>query len=461
MFIGTKAVAYAPFLIGGILLGFAAPLAPHAMAAVTDISPPQNLAKNMGLLTGLGLQFGLLCGCVVALLIIVANQRKQDDDPTITNIDRNFAVLEQSFMWSFIIGLTGLLALFVFFKETLPKDQRSAMDWKSANPLSGMWRVTRTKYFFCCGLLIFVGAFAAAASESMFLNWIVTRFSLYKWKRNENLCPRTLIELNAATSFNISDDDTQGSGFRCCSWDANLHGHAWTPADWGSPGAAFMPAGSASGVLADGVTVGLSGAADRGSLLAPVLLRADGATCMSTPGDYFSCAGFTDARARATAMATAATQDPTSAIFQGAANAYANTPGALTPSDAGYAAALTPYLQGAATAAVPQYILLHFIGHPGLGIAGTKKTFGAENNAGCGDPTVPDDEACPGLGFPICIPDGVDLSRVMVFLLPFLLQSLCSSSPSVSLLRYMLLVGAGTLLRLASARQSCCGSSRA
>eukprot|EP00961_Rhodomonas_salina_P015137 203370-Rhodomonas_salina.1 len=42
------------------------------------------------------------------------------------------------------------------------------------------------------------------------------------------------------------------------------------------------------------------------------------------------------------------------------------------------------------------------------------------NNAGCGDPTLPDAEVCPGLGFPICIPDGVDLVRVMAFLLPYL-----------------------------------------
>ena len=79
MFIGTKASDYAPFLIGGILLGFAAPLFPHSAAAVTDVSPAKDLAKNMGLIMA-SLQIGLLAGSVVALIIIVVNQKSQDDD---------------------------------------------------------------------------------------------------------------------------------------------------------------------------------------------------------------------------------------------------------------------------------------------------------------------------------------------------------------------------------------------
>lgn len=253
MFIGTKAVAYTPFLIGSIILGFAAPLFPHAAAAVTDISTPKDLAKNMGIMQGVGLQLGLLSGSIVAFIIVVVNTAKQDDDPSISNISRNFTVLETSFLVSFIIGLSGAFMLLVFFSETLHKGERVKMDWASANPLSGMFRVTRTKYFFCCGLLVFLGAFAAAASESIFLNWIVTRFSLYKWVRNENLCPKTIGELNVATRFNVSHEDQVGSGFRCCTWDAELHGHEWTPADWGNVGAAYMPPGSASGLLEDGV----------------------------------------------------------------------------------------------------------------------------------------------------------------------------------------------------------------
>ena len=423
MFIGTKAVDYAPFLIGGILLGFSAPLFPHAAAAVTDISPPKDLAKNMGLIQGLGIQLGLLAGSVVALIIIVLNEKSQDDDATISNVDKNFSVLETSFLVSFIIGLSGVAMLFIFFKETLHTDERGEMDWASANPLSGIRRVFRTKYFFCCGLLIFLGAFAAAATESMFLNWIITRFSLYKWKRSETFCPKTLTELNEASAFNESDADTQGSGFRCCSWDATVHQREWTTAEWGSPGAAFMPAGTASGLLADD-TIGLRGAADRGNLLAPVLLRADGASCMATPGEYFSCAGFNEAVVAATAAATAQEADSTSSVFAAAAAAYATAAGAgaLTAADgAAYATALGEHFPAAVAAAVPGLVPLHFIGHPNpaVGIPGTKVTFGDVNNAGCGDPLLPDDEVCPGLGFPICVPDGVDLGKVMMFLLPY------------------------------------------
>ena len=412
MFIGTKAVDYAPFLIGGILLGFAAPLFPHAAAAVTDISPPAALPKNMGLILG-SVQIGLLAGSVVALIIIVVNENSQDNDDSITNVDKNFSVLETSFLVSFIIGLTGVASLLFFFKETLHKDERGKMNWASANPLAGIWRCFRTKYFFCCGLLLFFGAFAAAAAEATFLNWVVTRFSLYKWKRSEMLCPKSITELNEASAFNISEADTQGSGFRCCTWDPAVNGNrSWTTAEWGSSGGTFCEkAGSCdpSGLLAAGVSlasgpVGLGGAADRGSLLAPTLLREDGASCMATPGEYFSCAGFNDAYAAALAVMA----DTSSPLYVGAAGAYAATPGALADSDAGYAAALTELL-----------VLAHFIGQPAMGLPGTKVTWGSQNNAGCGDPSIPDDEACPGLGFPICIPDGVDLPKVMAFLLPY------------------------------------------
>ena len=510
LFFGLKAVEFVPFLIGGIILGMSAPLAPHAIAAVADISPQESLPRNMAIFQGIGLQLGLVCGCVVALTIIVANDNTDTD---ISNVDANFNMLSTSFVISCCIGLTGVLIVFFGLKETLHPDSRSLMNWKTANPLAGIAVIFRTRYLLCMGLMVFLMSFGAAASEATFLNWIVTRFSLYKWKRSDSFCPKTYLDLSTTSTFNVSEADEDGSGFRCCSWDATLHGHEWSTADWGSAGAAFMPAGTAAGPL--------GGAADRGSLLAPTLLREDGVSCMGTPGQYMTCAGFPQAAAAATAEAapgqslfnqayplrlpaSAATCVSTvttdardfyacdavtslgdtnacSAIMQAlaatdaactyapatlegsvyteAAAAYTADGGTLTSANVatcggtatdtaatpncatafgsaadttaascedgctyveGFDEAMAPHITTALTAKITALIKARvpvlFFGFDPSYTSGIK-TFGSK----CGDPALSDAEVCPELGFPICVPDGVALGKVMTFLLPMLL----------------------------------------
>ena len=60
-------------------------------------------------------------------------------------------------------------------------------------------------------------------------------------------------------------------------------------------------------------------AADRGSLLSPLLLTTAGQSCMSVPGDYSTCAGFPEAIAAATAAAVAEGSPPDGPLYLQAA----------------------------------------------------------------------------------------------------------------------------------------------
>ena len=477
LFIGLKTVEYVPFLIGGIMLGISAPLSPHAIAAIADVSSSTDLPKNMSYFQGLGIQLGLLFGSVVALTIIVAHDSTKEEDG-ISNVDANFNMLSTSFIVSIAMGMSGVVIIGLFLRETLHKDERGAMDWKSANPLSGIAVIFKSRYLLCAGILVFVMSFGLAASEATFLNWMVTRFSLYKWKRSETFCPPTYVALTESLKFNVSDADTEASGFRCCSWDADLHGHEWSTADWGSPGAAFMAPGSANGPL--------SGAADRGSFLAPTLVREDGVSCMGTPGDYSTCAGFSEAVTSATAAATAEaapgeplfneayalTAAPSGELFVAAFTAYATGGGTMTGAEVatcggtatdtsatpdcaaafsaaadttdascpagctyveGFAEVITPFITTELTTKITALITAR-VGALVPSHWTEKKMFGSK----CGDPNLTDEEVCPELGFPICVPDGVDLGRVMSFLLPLLLCSGVGQAITMSFLPKML-----------------------
>ena len=400
MFWGATSLEYAPFVIGGIVLGVSAPFMPHGLAAIADISPEKDLGRNIGILQGLGTQLGLLTGAIVALVVIVVKENYGDDN-NIDNVETNFSVVETSFVVSMILGATGIVALTLFFKETLHKDEKQKLNWAEANPLHGLWIVCRTKYMFCAGLLVFLMSFGLAASEATFLNWVVTRFSLYKWARSDTFCPKTLSELMTTLKFNVSDSDVAGSGFRCCSWDATLHGHEWSPADWGSPGATYLPAGSANGPL--------NGAADRGSFLSPTMLKPNGETCMEVPGVYTSCAGWNEAVAAATASGvaiySAEAANQSSAMFIAAYTAAGGN-ATLTAAD------LT-------NVRVPTAVGAYVMANVGAEFAARWTLLGSL----CGDPAKADDEVCPGLGFPACVPDGIHLSKVMQFIVPLFVMS--------------------------------------
>ena len=134
-----------------------------ANAYVADITPPEDRAKRFGLL-GAMFGVGFILGPVVGGLLGSVN-------------------LHLPFFVAGGFALLNLLYGYFVLPESLPKNRRQAFDWRAANPLGAMRRLTQLKgvaplavVVACCGLAQFV----------LYTCWVLSNTFKFGWGPWEN-----------------------------------------------------------------------------------------------------------------------------------------------------------------------------------------------------------------------------------------------------------------------------------
>ena len=118
--------------IGRILTGITSATYATANALIADVSPPEERAQNFGLM---GMAFGL--GFIFG--------------PSIGGFLGQIDIRLPFFVAAGLAGINTLYGFFVL-RETLPKTQRRAFDWKRANPIGMLIQVR--KYPVLIGLIL-------------------------------------------------------------------------------------------------------------------------------------------------------------------------------------------------------------------------------------------------------------------------------------------------------------------
>mmetsp|Transcript_13687 Transcript_13687/g.26481 ORF Transcript_13687/g.26481 Transcript_13687/m.26481 type:complete len:755 (-) Transcript_13687:239-2503(-) len=175
--IGWKVQTIGLFIFGGMILGASSPVTPHGYAYISDISRPDRLATNMGILQGGGYFIGLLSGALVSLAISEATRGKGAEEG-----ESALEPYNKLFYASYATGmgfsmLVAILMLF-FLPESLHKDLRkTTMNWKKANPFGFLTLITRSAYLFCLWMSAAFGWMAVGAGESVTGGWWLRRFT--------------------------------------------------------------------------------------------------------------------------------------------------------------------------------------------------------------------------------------------------------------------------------------------
>ncbi|GBG25474.1 Hypothetical Protein FCC1311_016932 [Hondaea fermentalgiana] len=178
--IGWKVQTTALFILGGMILGAASPVTPHGYAYVSDVSRPDRLATNMGILQGGGYFLGLLTGALISLAISEATRGQANDDDDVPGTAME--PYNKLFNLSYSVGLcfAGLTCalMFFFLPESLHKDERKrSIDWKKANPFGFVPLVARSRYLLCLWISAAFGWMAVGASESVTGGWWLRRYT--------------------------------------------------------------------------------------------------------------------------------------------------------------------------------------------------------------------------------------------------------------------------------------------
>ncbi|GBG25470.1 Hypothetical Protein FCC1311_016892 [Hondaea fermentalgiana] len=175
--LGWNTQTLALFILGGMILGASSPVTPHGIAYVSDVSRPDRLATNMGILQGLGYFLGLLTG---ALLSLAVSEGTTGKDPV-----EGEAALDpynKLFNISYGVGLgfaalTGLIML-VFLPESLAAEERTRhLDWRKANPLGFVSLITQNAYLSCLWVSAIFAWIAVGAGESVTAGWWLRRYT--------------------------------------------------------------------------------------------------------------------------------------------------------------------------------------------------------------------------------------------------------------------------------------------
>jgi len=175
--IGWKVQTLALFILGGIILGASSPVTPHGYAYVSDVSRPDRLATNMGILQGCGYFLGLLSGALLSLAISEATRGKGTSEG-----ESAMEPYNKLFNISYAVGLcfagsVCILMLF-FLPESLHEEERiKDIDWKRANPFGFLRLVTRTKYLGILWISTAFGWMAVGAGEAVTAGWWLRRYT--------------------------------------------------------------------------------------------------------------------------------------------------------------------------------------------------------------------------------------------------------------------------------------------
>jgi DHA1 family tetracycline resistance protein-like MFS transporter len=134
-----------------------------ASAYVADITPPEQRAKRFGML-GAMFGVGFILGPVIGGLLGAIN-------------------LRLPFYAAGSLALLNLLYGYFVLPESLPQSRRHAFEWKAANPLSALRRLTQLKdvaplavVVACCGLAQFV----------LYTCWVLYTTFKFGWGPQEN-----------------------------------------------------------------------------------------------------------------------------------------------------------------------------------------------------------------------------------------------------------------------------------
>ena len=134
-----------------------------ANAYVADITPPEQRAKRFGLL-GAMFGVGFILGPVLGGLL--------------GGID-----LRLPFFVAGALALANLLYGYFVLPESLPPEQRRAVDWRHANPLGSLRALTRLEGV---GLLVAVIACAGLAQFVLYTVWVLYTTFKFGWGPSEN-----------------------------------------------------------------------------------------------------------------------------------------------------------------------------------------------------------------------------------------------------------------------------------
>ena len=146
-------------VVGGAMQANAA----VANAYVADITPPDQRAKRFGLLGamfGIGFILGPVLGGILG------------------GID-----LQLPFFVAGGLALINLAYGYFVLPESLPAEQRRAVNWRRANPLSSLKRLAELKGV---GLLVGVVACAGLAQFTLYTTWVLYTTFKFHWGPTEN-----------------------------------------------------------------------------------------------------------------------------------------------------------------------------------------------------------------------------------------------------------------------------------
>jgi len=174
--IGWVTQSLALFILGAIILGASSPITPHGVAYISDISPPDRLARNLGILQGGGYFAGLMFGAIVGLTvsILALGVEEETGSAGIEAYDRFFY---GSYGSGLVLSMSSAITMMLFLPEPLHKEERTtSIDIKKANPLGFAVMVSRNPYIFSVWLCAFVAWTAVGAGESVTGGWWLRRY---------------------------------------------------------------------------------------------------------------------------------------------------------------------------------------------------------------------------------------------------------------------------------------------
>lgn len=175
--IGWNTQTLGLFIFGGMCLGASSPVTPHGIAYISDVSRPDRLPTNMGILQGFGYFLGLLTGALISLAISQATTGK--------DLEEGEAAIEpynQLFNISYGVGLgfSSLVAILMLFflPESLHRDERTRIiDWKRANPFGFVALIKRSAYLSCLWASAAFAWMGVGAMEAVTGGWWLRRFT--------------------------------------------------------------------------------------------------------------------------------------------------------------------------------------------------------------------------------------------------------------------------------------------
>ncbi|GBG25478.1 Hippocampus abundant transcript-like protein 1 [Hondaea fermentalgiana] len=178
LLIGWQTQVIGLFLFAGMVLGASSPVTPHGIAYISDISRPDRLPTNMGILQGCGYFLGLLSGALISLLISESTRgADEDENADVSALDPYNKLFNISYGTGFAFAGSVATLMFFILPESLHKAERSSfVDWKKANPFGFVTLVTRNPYLLMLWISAACAWMAVGGLEACTGGWWLRRY---------------------------------------------------------------------------------------------------------------------------------------------------------------------------------------------------------------------------------------------------------------------------------------------